>query len=926
VIIAPKQFGFGWLYLCLSLTQLGAQVRTAPKPVRAAKAPLPFAEFIKSYDETPFVTKAVFKNGLTVLVHEFHVAPVASVMTWVKSGDLDEPAGKSGAARLLAQLLYRGTPTRGPGVIGQDVRALGGEWTASAELDHFSVRIVGPAAQWKRMLEILSDASLNPALEASGIRPEVDRLRTLDAEELDDPMILLSRRLKAASLGRAGLLPAGPEELQPLAEINREALQDYFHSVFQPSQTILVAAGDVTSTEVLNEVARLYGKVPLSAARTPSRSFGTVQSGLRYAEVFGSVKLPRIGLSFPAPALGAPDYPAVEVLRHLIAGGEASIVNRRLKHEKKVVLSGSADYLALAGAGWLEVRLQTAPEDVDRAEIGLISQLELLRREDPDDVDAARAVAQAETAHWESLETVEGRSRMLALYESLGDWKRMNPVVDQLRKVTPAEIRRVASKYLALEKATVVELLPTGTASRNLTAETAYRTLHDLLDPAVEQIAAEREKEVVTAVEIPAEAGTYKFSEVRYPIQRATVLRGPELFIREDHSSPLIHLGVFVPGGRLSEKKDNAGITMLTLQSIFRGTKERPAEQFWRQLEVCGGRLEAVAAEDYFGVFLTILSRNVEAGLNLLLDTVRNPNFDKDEIERLRNIQLAQAASLGETAGAQMDALLSRGLLGDHPYGLAPFGTSQSLGTLDAEAVRSWYRTTVRNFKPIVVILGDTQGTSLAQFFVKSFSGTRIQDVKLPDNPVKPGSAKVSSTEKSDHAFGLVSLAYPAPPDGDDDVFVLTLVRSLLGGRGGRLWDQLVEKRRLASEVAVEYRHNLRGGELEVRAITAPGSEEKALKALEEETQQFLTSTLLFRDYRSALNLAIGEYTVARQNRRAVIADLVASVLTGRTLEGYLEHTTRLQEVAQDDLQEVGSRFMKPPRSVTVELRSSSTP
>ena len=145
--------------------------------------------------------------------------------------------------------------------------------------------------------------------------------------------------------------------------------------------------------------------------------------------------------------------------------------------------------------------------------------------------------------------------------------------------------------------------------------------------------------------------------------------------------------------------------------------------------------------------------------------------------------------------------------------------------------------------------------------------------------------------------------------------------------RGGRLWEQLVEKQRVAGDVSIEYRRHLRGGSFVINATTLPGNEGKAMQALEAEIQQFLTSTLLFRDYRSALNHAVGAYTVERQNRKAVIADLVRSVIAGRSLEGYLEHQARLQEVGQDDLQEAGNRFLKPSRSVAVELEGRpSTP
>src|SRR5204863_424733 len=83
----------------------------------------------------------------------------------------------------------------------------------------------------------------------------------------------------------------------------------------------------------------------------------------------------------------------------------------------------------------------------------------------------------------------------------------------------------------------------------------------------------------------------FKFSEVRHPIQKSSVWRGPELFIKEDHTTPIIHMGLFYPGGKLAEKKDNAGITSLLLHWLLKGSKSSPPEALNRQLEIFGDTL-----------------------------------------------------------------------------------------------------------------------------------------------------------------------------------------------------------------------------------------------------------------------------------------------------------------------------------------------
>src|SRR5262249_55539940 len=159
--------------------------------------------------------------------------------------------------------------------------------------------------------------------------------------------------------------------------------------------------------------------------------------------------------------------------------------------------------------------------------------------------------------------TVENRARVLARYEDLGGWKRVNEYVSRLRKVSPADVLRVARKYLDPGRAALVELLPENSEARALSAESVEGTIRDLLAVAVAEDLAAEEKETRPALVVPEAPAAFRASEVRRGMVKASVLRGPELFIREDHTAPVIDLGLFFPGGKLAEKPEHAGVTAL---------------------------------------------------------------------------------------------------------------------------------------------------------------------------------------------------------------------------------------------------------------------------------------------------------------------------------------------------------------------------
>jgi predicted Zn-dependent peptidase len=99
---------------------------------------------------------------------------------------------------------------------------------------------------------------------------------------------------------------------------------------------------------------------------------------------------------------------------------------------------------------------------------------------------------------------------------------------------------------------------------------------------------------------------------------------------------------------------------------------------------------------------------------------------------------------------------------------------------------------------------------------------------------------------------------------------------------------------------------------------------EKSLKSLEEEISRLSDAPVSYKEYRAAVNSAVGSYLVDQQRRPTQISTLVRHVLNGTEIQGMNQHVSQLQAVEQEDLQEVARRFLKMDRSVTVDLQGKS--
>jgi zinc protease len=504
----------------------------------------------------------------------------------------------------------------------------------------------------------------------------------------------------------------------------------------------------------------------------------------------------------------------------------------------------------------------------------------------------------------------------------LGDWQRMDRYISDLRRVTPSDITRVAKRYLPLSNCSLLEYLPASGEERNLTTDSAKQTLEGLLIPATDQEQAERAKEVVLEVKSPIEGESFKFSEIHYPFQVASILRGPEIYIREDHTSPLIDIGIFYRGGKLGEKKENAGITKLMLDTMLRGSKEMTETRFHHQLEIYGGHIQPIVADDYFGFYFSILSKNIGAGFNLLRQVIKTPDFSKDAIDRQKALQLA-GIQCRKNSGTFPQWALNQALFKDFPYSIDSLGSERGVADITPESLQSWYDTYVKNRKPIVAAIGDTSGTALASYFVKDFSGSRFQDTKIPGERAKPLEKRMSIEETWDRNESLILIGFQAPSEDDEDGSTARVLQSY-AGEMGRFSQEIADRLGLAFKWNVDYAPRLRSGGLIVSAAVSRENEEEALKALLQEIKRMTDDPMPFRDYKAALNEAVGAFGIHNQVRNTQIERLVLNILAGKSLEEYRNSPNSIQAVKEDDLKEVARRIFNLDRAVVLRLRGGS--
>ena len=143
------------------------------------------------------VTRAVLRNGLTVLVKADPDSEVVAIVTYVKAGYFDEPDEVVGISHVLEHMFFKGTPTRGVGEIARQTKASGGYLNAHTIYDHTSYYTVLPAASFERGIEIQADAFRNSVIDAGELARELEVIIQEAKRKEDNPSAMVTESLYA---------------------------------------------------------------------------------------------------------------------------------------------------------------------------------------------------------------------------------------------------------------------------------------------------------------------------------------------------------------------------------------------------------------------------------------------------------------------------------------------------------------------------------------------------------------------------------------------------------------------------------------------------------------------------------------------------------------------------------------------------------
>ncbi|MFZ5724288.1 MAG: M16 family metallopeptidase [Pseudomonadota bacterium] len=411
-------------------------------------------------------------NGLHVIVQEDHRAPVVMVQVWYRVGATHEPPGLTGISHVLEHMMFKGTADVGPGELAKLVSRFGGSQNAFTAAHYTGYYQYYDKSRLPLALALEADRMRQLVIDENEFRKEIEVVREERRMRVEDnPVSTAWERIRAvAHLGS----PSGQPVIgwpHDLSNISVASLRDWYDTWYAPNNAVLVVVGDVQANDVFRQAERQFGalksrRLPVTAApRTPDNP------GLREMTLPVATRVPTLAMIWNVPGLQTADPKgndawALSVLAGVLDGGMSARLEKELVRKRKIAASAGAGYDALErGDSLFSVHVVPAQgKTLDDARKAVREMISALRDQPPSDEELARVKAQVVAELVYDQDSLSGQAQLIGALASMGyDWRLKDSWADNIRKVTAADVQRVARTWLVDERLTTARIVPVAT-------------------------------------------------------------------------------------------------------------------------------------------------------------------------------------------------------------------------------------------------------------------------------------------------------------------------------------------------------------------------------------------------------------------------------------------------------------------------------
>ncbi|MFD2100029.1 M16 family metallopeptidase [Flagellimonas iocasae] len=710
--------------------------------------------------------KFTLKNGLTLLVHEDHKAPIAAVNVWYHVGSKNEKPGKSGFAHLFEHLMFNGSENYNTDYF-QALESIGAtDLNGTTNTDRTNYFQNVPVSALDQVLFLESDRMGH-------------LLGAIDQERLDEQRGVVQNEKRQGENQPYGMqwdyltkamYPKGHPyswtvigEMEDLNAASLEDVQEWFKSYYGAANAVVAVAGDIDAEEVHQKVIKYFGDIPSGPTverqevNIPNKMYDSRQ------EYQDRVPETRVLFAWNTPPYGEREDVHFDLISAILTSGKNSRLYQKFIYQDQSASAAVSFQASSEIASRFITYLNVKPgEDPAKLEKELEAEIERFIKEGPTEDELKRVKASYFANFIMGLERIGGFggvSDILASNQTYhGDASHYKTTLKYVEEATAEDLRKTAAKWLSKGKHVLV--------------------CNPFPEYSVEESTVDRS----TLPELGPQKSS-KFPE----LQRTQLSNGLNVVLAQRTGVPTVIINLVADAGYKTDYLASPGTARLAMNLMDEGTKDKTALEINEQLQLLGASLNTFSNQDQSNVQMSTLKQSLDASLDLFLDVVLNPIFPEKEFERLQSEQINDIKQEKSQPVTMALRVMNQYLYGeDHPYSSPYTGTGyeDSVSKLTRADVVNFYETWFKPNNATIIVTGDVSMSELKPKLEKTLGKWKRVDVpKITFGEPKTNSKNtLYLMNRPESQQSVIIAGHLTEKYGDVSEIALEQMVSILGG------------------------------------------------------------------------------------------------------------------------------------------------
>lgn len=821
-------------------------------------------------------------NGQTVVIQEVKNNPIVTIDTWIKTGSIDEDDSNNGVAHFLEHLFFKGTTNLDPGEFDRILETKGAITNAATSKDFTHYYVTIPSKDFDLAMQLHADMMLHPLIPRNEMEKERKVVLEEISKDLNTPTRVMQENLNSMLYTNHPYKRKVIGKSEIIETITRDKVLNFYNAHYSPSNMVTIVIGDVDSAHALERVKEVFNadyKKQTKNIYLKELPLTKQKKKVEYLDTESGYMV----IGFRGVPIDEKDSYALDVLATILGDGRSSVLNQVLKEKKRIVSSVDAGNSTFRDDGIFYVMADFEPAKCQVVQKTIFDEINKIQKSGVTDEQLTLAKNIIERNTYYSRESITNIATEIGYTVALtNDIKFYDNYLCNIKSVTKDDVKRVAEKYLGINKSAVSIILP-------------------------------KDAKEIPVSDITKPSGSAEFISENSETQKYKLSNGATLLYTPNTVNDIIAISIDAKGGQLIEKK--SGTSKLTASAMMKGTKNYSSLELSQVLEDNGIKISPSTRADAFSISVLTTKDEYDKTLELLNEVVNNATFDDFEIEKVKSDKLS-AIKRSKDIPLQRAVEEYRDLIYQNtPYSISSKVLEKNIPNITRDDIVEYYNN-VFNPKNLVISINgnidkDKTIKELNNIFNKTgdCSSFNYTDYDSRISPITSSRTTVQNMPTTETAWILLGWQTNGVLN-QKDYAALQVIDSILGsGMSSRMFKDLREQEGLAYQLGSGYSPNVLRGSFMLYIGTNPATLEKAKKGLFEEITRLKTEYVGDKELQDAKDKLIGNYIISLETNLDKASNTGWYEASTRGYEFKDNYQELINSVTDSDIIEVANKY-----------------